>query len=159
MAIITLQFVGSGGPINWIIKTRTNSGISHVDVVLANEDLLGSQLHEKDGDGVRIREPNYKKFDKIIRVNLQVTDEQYNKFWEFLLQQVGKPYDLMAIIGLTAHRNWRETDSWFCSELVSAALEYAGIFTIRTLINWVDPQTLLLLVCVCSSFLKYEEIL
>ncbi|UCV02308.1 YiiX/YebB-like N1pC/P60 family cysteine hydrolase [Dechloromonas denitrificans] len=35
--------------------------------------------------------------------------------------QVGKPYDLTALFGLVLHRDWQESDSWFCSELVAWA--------------------------------------
>jgi hypothetical protein len=51
------------------------------------------------------------------------------KFYEaFLLDQVNKPYDTEAIWAFLFNRNWREPDSWICSELQSAAGEASGIF-------------------------------
>ncbi len=41
----------------------------------------------------------------------------------FAHAQVGKPYDYTAIAGFLARRDWREDDSWFCSELQAAAFE------------------------------------
>jgi len=46
--------------------------------------------------------------------------------WRFAQMQVGKPYDLTAVIGLSLHRCWSEPDSWFSSELVATALDWAG---------------------------------
>ncbi|HJW26438.1 MAG TPA: YiiX/YebB-like N1pC/P60 family cysteine hydrolase [Rhodocyclaceae bacterium] len=40
--------------------------------------------------------------------------------------QVGKPYDLTALAGLLAHRDWQENDRWFCSELVAWAFSQGG---------------------------------
>ena len=40
--------------------------------------------------------------------------------------QVGKPYDLTALFGLLARRDWQEPDSWFCSELVAWSFQQAG---------------------------------
>ena len=50
------------------------------------------------------------------------------QFCDFLLSQEGKPYDLTGIFGFVADRNWDEPDSWFCSELVAAALSKCGYF-------------------------------
>ena len=40
--------------------------------------------------------------------------------------QVGKPYDLTALLGLLMHRDWQEDDRWFCSELVAWAFAQGG---------------------------------
>jgi len=40
--------------------------------------------------------------------------------------QVGKPYDIGAIFGFVARRNWEKTDKWFCSELVAWAFSQAN---------------------------------
>lgn len=40
--------------------------------------------------------------------------------------QIGKPYDLTALFGMLARRDWQEADAWFCSELVAWAFDQAG---------------------------------
>ena len=40
--------------------------------------------------------------------------------------QVGKGYDLTALFGLLARRDWQEPDKWFCSELVAWAFSQGG---------------------------------
>ena len=154
MPTLTLQFVSTRGLIPRIIRTWTNSDICHVDAVLKDGRLLGSQLHEKDGDGVLIRDANYEEFTKKFEVQIDVTQEQYELYWKFLYSQLGKPYDNMAILGLVIHRDWRETNSWFCSELIAAALEYAGILKIPIEVNWVDPQTLRTILCSSPLLIK-----
>ena len=37
--------------------------------------------------------------------------------------QIGKPYDLTAIFGMLARRDWQEADAWFCSELTAWAFQ------------------------------------
>ncbi|MGZ5029020.1 MAG: YiiX/YebB-like N1pC/P60 family cysteine hydrolase [Methylobacter sp.] len=60
--------------------------------------------------------------------------------------QVGKPYDLTGILGLGLHRDWQETDSWFCSELVAWAFAQGGTQLFRPeAMHRVTPQHLWML--------------
>ena len=45
--------------------------------------------------------------------------------------QLGKPYDFTAVLGIGLHRDWTETDSWFCSELAAWACLHAGVPLLR----------------------------
>ena len=67
-------------------------------------------------------------------------------FYAFLKTQIGKPYDHSAILGFALDRDWRQSDSWFCSELVAAALEKAGYFSfcLAAPANKITPADLLL---------------
>ena len=56
-----------------------------------------------------------------------VTAEQKAAYLAFLYDQVGKPYDSEAIWAFLFNRDWRETDSWICSELAAAGAEHAKI--------------------------------
>jgi len=146
MKQITLQFVTVDSAIDATIRWYTDSPISHVDTITPGGKLLGSQLHKPCGDGVLVRAPNYAKFSCVKTLTFDVTDEQFGLYWVFLVKQLGKPYDSGAVIGLFLHRDWRSDKKWFCSELIAAALEYAGILQIDTKVNWVSPQMLYLLV-------------
>lgn len=42
---------------------------------------------------------------------------------EFLLAQVGKPYDYWGVIGFVSRRNRKLNGKWFCSEIIMAAFE------------------------------------
>lgn len=45
---------------------------------------------------------------------------------QFLIEQIGKPYDKTAIIGIVFERDWDSSDSWYCSELSTKAIEMGG---------------------------------
>ena len=60
--------------------------------------------------------------------------------------QVGKPYDLTALFGLLAHRDWQEPDRWFCSELVAWSFQQGGSPLFRPdAMHRVTPQHLWML--------------
>jgi hypothetical protein len=85
--------------------------------------LLGARL---DG-GVQIRPPNYEKSSCVERVVISVPYCKERAYWDFLKAQIGKPYDKLAIVSFAVNRNWRETDAWFCNELVAVGLEQAEV--------------------------------
>ena len=70
----------------------------------------------------------------------------------YLADQLGKPYDFVAIADfardafLDARREgaWLEPDRWFCSELVAAALVHAGVVdrALAASARHVTPQNL-----------------
>ena len=72
--------------------------------------------------------------------------KQQEKAWiDFLTKQMGKPYDSTAIWGFAAGRNWRETDSWFCSELGAASIEAAkAVPALYSPANKITPSALAL---------------
>ena len=84
-------------------------------------------------------------------VDLKATKAQQVAFWDFALNQVGKPYDTTAIwaFALGRSRDWREDDSWFCSELISCALEQAGI--IKSLYYGASKVTPAELLMICTA--------
>lgn len=139
MNVITLQFVLGGGISSSSIAWFSQGHFSHVDAVLSDGSLLGARSDvirplQPDGSrgapipaGVQIRPPDYEKWKKQTRFSIPCTQTQY-VFWEsFLRAQLTKSYDKMAILAFVTDRNWRESDTWICSELQSAALEAANI--------------------------------
>lgn len=118
---------------------------SHVEAVMPDGTLLGAHFE----GGVQARPSDYDngKFTKELFVDLPVSNSQETSFLDFLRAQIGKPYDLTAIAAFVAGRDWREEDSWFCSELQAAALEACMFFgTLATDVNHITPRDLLLIV-------------
>lgn len=72
-----------------------------------------------------------------------VQDADHERAHRFCRSQVGKPYDWKAVLGIGLHRDWRDDAAWFCSELVAAALEYAGIEPVAKDASRVTPDDLL----------------
>ena len=126
---IQLQFVCESALSSAAIAWFSQGHFSHVDAVLADGSLLGARSDSVGGSppGVRIRPKDYAKFSTKVVMSVPATPDQAEKFYKFLTAQVGKPYDSKAIWAFVVNRNWRETDSWICSELQSAAGEAAGI--------------------------------
>lgn len=138
--MITLQFSTTHGFVSWFVRKFTWSDFSHVDAVMDDGKLFGAQW-----DGVKAREWNYQKFSKTARFTIKVTPEQEAKFWEFLALQKGKKYDKSAIFGFLVHRDWQEDDSWFCSELIAAALAYAGVLILTAAASRITPRDLVII--------------
>ena len=75
--------------------------------------------------GVRIRPAGYRKWVRRVVFEVPATFAQELAWQAFLIAQVGKPYDGEAILAFAFGRDWREPDSWICSELQAAALAFS----------------------------------
>lgn len=142
--MIRLQFVACNDPGSEAIRIFSRGWPSHVDAITPDNRLLGARM---DG-GVMIRPADYEHFDRRQVVELDATPEQVDAFWHFMVAQLGKPYDKLAIAAFPVGRDWRTPDAWFCSELVAAALEACGWFRgpLANPANEITPRDLLLVV-------------
>lgn len=140
--MIKLQFSTESGVASELVRLFDHGWCSHVDAILPTQELLGAR---HDG-GVLVRPYKYAQFTKTLIVMLPVSMVVEQNFYEFLHEQIGKPYDSRAIEAFVFDRNWRKPDTWFCSELMAAALEQCGFFQHRltTISNRVTPSDLLL---------------
>lgn len=156
--MIHIRFVTGTGFISNAIRMGERDGwCTHTEVQMPDGTLLGAHI---DG-GVEARPPGYDKatmtrelfvelsfgnfVDTIGSGRQAAIDAMETKFYGFLRAQLGKPYDITAIAGLALNRSWREADSWFCSELVAAALEFCGYLPkLSAADNHISPRDLLL---------------
>lgn len=142
MDLVTLQFAAENDMISAAIRLHTCSDFSHVDLVMPDgSGLLGAR---SDG-GVQIRQPGYANFSKVVQVRYRVANLAAGMAW--ITQQIGKPYDYECIAGILLHRDWREDDSWICSELQARFSEIAGTPWLNfnfMRANWVSPADLML---------------
>jgi hypothetical protein len=114
-----------------------NGWVSHVDSVTADDRSLGAQ----NVGGVQIRPPNYEKFSRVECVNITIIDKQQELYWNFLHEQIGKPYETLAIVAFALDCDWRSPDACLCDELVAAGLEHAGVVhKLAPCINRVDAR-------------------
>lgn len=145
-----LQFVQGQGLASRAIEVFERGWPSHVDNVLPDGGLLGARDDDCGGQppGVRIRPADYESWARVERIELAATAQQEVDWLNFLTAQIGKPYDETAIVAFALARDWRQNDSWFCSELAAAALESCGWFpqSLADAANEVTPRDLLLLV-------------
>ena len=162
---VTLQFCGFESLIARVIEKFTDplGKTGHVDLVLMDGSLLGAQNESGLGgkpSGVQIRPASYVAESggtDLIRVTIPTDPFADKKVYDFAMAQIGKPYDVTAIAGFVAGRNWREDDAWFCSELAAAALEQGAIFPspLYAPANKITPAGLLL---VASAFGRAEAL-
>jgi hypothetical protein len=147
--MITLQFAAEANIPSLLIEWYGHGSYAHVDNVCEDGTLLGARVK----GGVQKRLPGYAPFTKILRVTLPFQATDYDKF---LNDQIGKPYDGTAIAAFAFDRDWRKADSWFCSELIAAALEACNFFRypLVTAANKLTPPDLLLL---CSAFVSINK--
>lgn len=102
-------------PTCFLIRTVTWSRFSHVDICLP-EGLLGARPPK-----VSIEPYGYQPKARVqyVRCKELSPEEELiaHKFWR---DQIGKPYDYLAVAGNLVHRDWKSEDKWFCSELFAA---------------------------------------
>lgn len=126
--MITWQFCKGPDLSSEAIEWFEHGGFSHVDTVMPDGTLLGARSDVIGGmpAGVQIRPADYLGSEYVYRVTLPTTPEQDIDYYEFLKQQLGKPYDKEGIVGFIVGREWRDDSAWFCSELAMAALEQSA---------------------------------
>jgi hypothetical protein len=144
--MLRLRFVAHPGPFNVLVRVaQFGFWCSHAEAVLPDGRYIGSRFI----GGVLARPPDYDTdgFLKEFFLNVGSTPEQNASFYRFLQDQIGKPYDSLAILAFISERDWQAPDSWFCSELIAAALTHCGLFPAHLAVgfNRITPRDLMLL--------------
>jgi uncharacterized protein YycO len=152
MSEIVMQFAGSSSLTSRLIQWFGHGKFAHVDTVMPDGTLLGARNDVMAGypAGVQIRGANYQQGYVTKKVAIPCTDVQQKAYYDFVLDQVGKPYDNKAIIAFATGTDWSDRNAWFCSELNTAALQACGwLKQLADPPNKIDPDSLLL---VLSAF-------
>lgn len=120
-----------------LLRIITLSKFSHMAVLLDDNTVIEATAFK----GV-VRRPyqNFTKhYDHIIIQEVPLPDEE--AAIKFLIAQVGKPYDWTAILGIVFRNGkWTDPDSWFCSELVEAAIKTGGLDRFKEDVSRIIPQ-------------------
>lgn len=126
---LTFQFIGADDIPSALIEAYGGGPVAHVDMLCDDGQLYGAREDNVGGapPGVQFRQPRYKKINRLIRIELAVTEQQHADFWKFAMAQKGKPYDKSVIAGFVLDRDWRDPGEWTCSEWPPAAMEVALI--------------------------------
>jgi hypothetical protein len=106
---------------------------SHIDVITPQNMLRGARSDVLGGirAGYEDRPQAYERWAACTRYTIEVPLGTWVKYWEFSDAQLHKPYDKHGLIdSFVFGRDWREDDSWWCSEEVAANGEYAGLWVI-----------------------------
>lgn len=136
--MIRIRFVTSHDIVSWAIRgAEMGFQFSHAEVIMPDNTLLGAHM---DG-GVEARPWGYDAAYNPIEMIAEIDADQADAdtFYDYLRSQIGKPYDMAAIEAFAlgslhpvikdeASPAWTDPAQWFCSELVIAALDRAGLF-------------------------------
>lgn len=127
---IRFQFSARDSLSSTMIRHITRSEWSHVDTLTEDGRLLGARSAAvgKIPAGVQIRPFDYLDFSETKIVTISTTEEVAAAYWDFMLAQMGKPYDKSAYIAFVLNRDWRKDDKWDCSEYVARGLEISKFF-------------------------------
>lgn len=145
--MITLRFVTCDDAISAGIRAAEYGfWASHVEAMMPDGTLLGA--HVNGGVLARVHDYDRAKFTREQYVQIPTEPGVADAFHAFLRSQLGKPYDIAAIMGFLLERDWQNPNAWFCSELVAAALAACGWFpyALATEFNHITPRDLLLIV-------------
>jgi hypothetical protein len=148
MGAIVLQFVEGSGLGSGMIKWFGHGAFSHVDAVLPDGTLLGARNDDIDGvpAGVQIRPASYVADEHVRRISLPASDAQATAFYDFMHAQIGKPYNKIGIVAFAVNASWSSVGAWFCSQVVTAALQAAAwLRDLSEPPNKIDPDDLFLI--------------
>jgi len=136
--MIKVHFCNSKKPGAILINIFTLSRYSHV-AIETDKRIYESRL----ATGVHCPKSLHS-----IKRTIVFNDLNEDHIKAFLDTQVGKPYDKTAIMSFIFRRDWQETGSWFCSELVAMALKVGGIKNIPKNVSKIDPGFLYKLISI-----------
>lgn len=133
----------SGGFVAKLIRWQTRGKYVHASVILHHETPTLLRIESMQGSGVRMLPVPKHEDSDVDYFRVEATKEQERKVLEFLTSQLGQDYDYKMVLRFVptlldlfwTKRRVTESRSskrkWFCSELVFAAYQHAGISLLR----------------------------
>jgi uncharacterized protein YycO len=142
-----LLFKGRG-LISTAIRWQSRSIYSHAALLMRDGRIVESW----QGAGVRTKTLTDWSDIDVFDVAM-LTDLEWDLAIDYALDLVGRGYDYKAVLRFVSRRPAADNDRWFCSELVFAAIESAGLpLLARTSAAAVSPGMLAL-----SPYLTQRE--
>lgn len=108
-------------PLSWLIRAGSWSKWSHVAIIDGDDVIEAIALHGVVTTPLATRQAEDRSWQV---VTLPCADPQ--AVIAAARSQIGKPYDYTGVLGIGLHRDWQESDAWFCSELVAWSFEQGG---------------------------------
>ena len=127
-----------------VILFFSRGGYTHAAIILPDDTVIEAYPFR----GIRKRKnlTDGMGDSKVYVFEVQTTPEQDKIIIDFLNKQIGKGYDYWNIFGFvlyTTHEGRISYGRWFCSELVFAAFQEAGINLLERIDAWMVSPTIL----------------
>ena len=126
-----------------IIKFKTRGVYSHTAIMLDDNKIVEAWQGSNEVRIIESLSDGHKPGTEVDIYYLDATQSQQVLFVEFVMEQLGKKYDYLGILGFVFNRNFHGQDSWFCSELFMAACVYAGIVVLKNTESWQASPSLI----------------
>jgi len=144
MSYLELSFVCEDTLGSRLIRWFTHSNYSHVDIITPDGHRTGARTDHPVASraGVQQRPIDYAVFTRDKRLIIPCSATQADYAYDWLLDQLGKPYDRTGLFAsfMLDRPQWRDERSWWCSELGTVFVEKAGFPPCQTPANRMSPN-------------------
>ena len=126
------------GFVSALIRWQTRGDFSHA--LILYED---GQTIIESWQGAGVREKKLGDETGITWFDVTATPEQWAQAVAFAKLQLGHKYDWFGVVGFISRGRMPDNEAWFCSELVFASLEAAGVKLFERIEAWAVSPSLL----------------
>ena len=132
--IIIAQYYGKSF-ISRLIRWRTWSKVSHTAALSVDEKYVYEAWHRGGAQKSPWDNQPHTKGTKVDLFKVYCTQEEADRFYNYLESHMGTKYNFKAIIGFIFRIKWMSKAAMFCSQLVFKA----GLHMPRKFLKRIDP--------------------
>lgn len=148
--VLVALFRDASGVVGRVIRWQTRSRYSHAALVFRQDGQDGKKdqpevIEAREFEGVRITDGIVGGAAVVDLFRVELSAVQLFEVRSFAFGQIGKGYDYTMVARFISRRqaSRRTSGKWFCSELVFAALQKAGVNLLERTEPWeVSPGML-----------------
>lgn len=153
MKTITIVLSTTNGWASGFIRWAQRCPYSHVEV-----EFDGYTIGARSSGVNKYTEADNHNMIVLHRRTVEVTDEQYDKFVEFIESKLGDGYDFRAYLGFVIFKKTHSERRWFCSELLVDAFEQADIRVLDHAQSWFStPRDFMITPALTDAGVEYIQ--
>ena len=125
-----------------IIRWQTDGPYSHANIILDDGRIIEAWHKPGRVRVIKTLSDGHTPGTEVDLFHLDVTTEQSRTIADFLTAQVGKGYDYRGVLRFISRSDRTSIRRWFCSEMVFAAFQCAGVYLLHVDAYKVSPTLL-----------------